>query len=101
MDYNKSLTLSYRIIRNFNWEITIRWKPKNQFVNRVGKPKNIIMLKNILNTEGVRRLAKKEQLSIVGGMCIVYPESECIACGGAPRANGCCLGNALTHECLG
>lgn len=58
------------------------------------------MLKNILEIKGISQLEKKEQLKILGGSCIVYPESECIACGGSPRASGCCLGNFLTHQCL-
>ena len=59
------------------------------------------MLKSILEIKGVFELKKQEQLKVTGGSCIVYPESECIACGGSPRPNGCCLGNYFTHECLG
>ncbi len=59
------------------------------------------MIKSILEIKGVLTSEKKEQLSILGGMCPVYPESDCIACGGSPRSNGCCLGNFLTHQCLG
>lgn len=59
------------------------------------------MLKEILEIKGITKLDKKEQLSLVGGMCPTYPASECIACGGSPRPNGCCLGNYFTFQCLG
>ncbi|MFY7670383.1 hypothetical protein ACOSP6_04795 [Tenacibaculum sp. MEBiC06402] len=48
-----------------------------------------------------KTLEKSEQKQINGGAsCPTYPASRCLACGGYPLSNGCCLGTMETHQCL-
>ncbi|WP_299106608.1 hypothetical protein [uncultured Tenacibaculum sp.] len=57
------------------------------------------MKKSILNLG--QKLSKESQKQINGGAsCPTYPASQCMACGGFPLSNGCCLGTAQTHACL-
>ncbi|WP_299678613.1 hypothetical protein [uncultured Tenacibaculum sp.] len=57
------------------------------------------MKKSILNFG--KPLSKTEQKSISGGFsCPTYPASQCLACGGGPLPNGCCIGTVFTHQCL-
>ncbi|CAL2060357.1 hypothetical protein [Tenacibaculum sp. 190524A05c] len=57
------------------------------------------MKKSILNLG--KSLNKVEQKQINGGFnCPTYPAERCLACGGGPLPNGCCLGSMETHYCL-
>lgn len=62
-------------------------------------------MKNLMNLDGIKALSKEEQKTINGGShamegCPTYPASACLACGGYPLPNGCCLGTEETHCCL-
>ncbi len=62
------------------------------------------MLKNILNLNGAQRLSKDEQQSVNGGRagnCPTYSPERCTFCGGGSLPNGCCMGSAAVHLCLG
>ncbi len=57
------------------------------------------MKKSILNLG--KALEKAEQKQINGGAsCPTYSAKRCLACGGYPLPNGCCLGTTETHQCL-
>ncbi|CAL2113336.1 conserved protein of unknown function [Tenacibaculum sp. 190130A14a] len=57
------------------------------------------MKKSILNLG--QKLNKEAQKQINGGTgCPTYEPSRCLACGGFPLSNGCCLGTMQTHACL-